>query len=70
VYVGLLSVVSIAQNWMPLLVMVVFCFVQDNKTLCSLLAHTDSTKLCSAGGEGSYDIYRADTAFRKCKLAF
>jgi hypothetical protein len=40
--------------------------------LCSIVepSHTPTLKPCNAFGEGGYDIYRASTALRKCKLAF
>jgi hypothetical protein len=37
---------------------------------CALSSHTPTLKPRNADGEGGYDIYRASTAFRKCKLAF
>jgi hypothetical protein len=54
-----MSVVSIVQN----------LNADSVRALCCLFIHAES-KLCNAGGERGYDIYRAGEAFRKCRLAF
>jgi hypothetical protein len=40
--------------------------------LCRIVepSYTPTLKPRNADGEGGYDIYRASTALRKCKLAF